>query len=89
MIQTQGFESIQSVGALADEINRWLANNSETMDSKFRLINIQYMSTAEPSPRYSTGKGPEIRYSALALYDIIEVKKTEETTEPLEASGVE
>ena len=86
MIQTQGFTHISS---FSDEINRWLVNNSQEMDSKFRLINIQYSSAPEPSPRYFTGKEPEIHYSALVLYDIIEVKRTDDTTEPLEASGVE
>ena len=88
MIQTQGFTSTQ-ISSLSDEINRWLLNNSQAMDSKFRLINIQYSSSPEPCPRYFTGKEPEIHYSALVLYDVIQVKKTDDTTEPLDASGVE
>lgn len=88
MIQTQGFTSTQSVNSLADEINKWLVSNSETMDSKFRLINIQYSSTSQAATS-STEPG-RINYTALVLYDIIEVKKkTDDATEPLYASGVE
>jgi hypothetical protein len=87
MIQTQGFASTQSVDSLADEINRWLISNSQAMDSKFRLINIQYSSTSEVVPNSS--ELGRVNYSALVIYEFIEVKKTEDSTEPLVASGVE
>ena len=87
MIQTQGFTSTH-ISSLSDEINRWLVNNSQAMDSKFRLINIQYSSSLS-HVLDSTGKEPEIHHSALVLYDIIEVKKIDDTTKPLDASGVE
>jgi hypothetical protein len=87
MIQTQGFESIQNIGSLADEINRWLVNNSQAMDSKFRLINIQYSSASESVP--NTNEIGRVNYSALVVYDVVEAKKTEDITEPLDASGIE
>jgi hypothetical protein len=87
MIQTQGFASIQGVDSLADEINRWLVSNSQAMDTKFRLINIQYSSTSEGVPNSS--ELGRVNYSALVIYEFVEVKKTEDSTEPLDASGVE
>jgi hypothetical protein len=80
MIQIQGFSSTQSVTSLADEINRWLVSNTQAMDTKFRLINMQYSSTAERG---------DVNYSALVMYEVGEIKKTEDSTEPLDASGVE
>jgi len=88
MIQIQGFAT-RDISSLTDQINRWLVSNTTAMDIKFRLINIEYSSTAEPAPRYSTGKEPEIHYSALVLYDVGEVKKVQDSSEPLDASGVE
>ena len=84
MIQTQGFASSQSIGSLTDEINRWLVSNTQGMDTKFRLINIKYASTAEPSLN-----GSHVNYSALVIYEIVEIKKTDDSSEPLDASGVE
>ena len=52
MIQTQGFASSQSIGSLTDEINRWMMSNTQGMDTKFRLIDIKYASSAEV-PKYS------------------------------------
>ena len=88
MIQIQAFAA-QDINSLTDQINRWLVSNTNEMDTKFRLMNIEYSSTAEPAPRYSTGKEPEIHYSALVLYDVGEVKKVQDSSEPLDASGVE
>jgi hypothetical protein len=80
MIQIQGFSSTQSVTSLADEINRWLVSNTQAMDTKFRLVNIQYSSIAQRG---------HVNYSALVTYEVGEIKKTEDSTEPLDASGVE
>jgi hypothetical protein len=79
MIQIQGFVTSQ-ISTLADEINRWLASNSQSMDTKFRLINIKYATTND------NGK---VNYSALVMYDVIESQKAEDSSEPLDASGVE
>ena len=84
MIQTQGFASSQSIGSLTDEINRWLVSNTQGMDTKFRLMNIKYASTAEPIQNSS-----HVNYSALVIYEIVEIKKIEVTSEPLDATGVE
>ena len=84
MIQTQGFASSQSIGSLTDEINRWLVSNTQGMDTKFRLINIKYASTSEPNLN-----GSHVNYSALVIYEIVEIKKTDVSTEPLDATGVE
>ena len=84
MIQTQGFASSQSIGSLTDEINRWLVSNTQGMDTKFRLMNIEYASTAEP-----TQNGSHVNYSALVIYEILEIKKTDVSSEPLDATGVE
>jgi len=84
MIQTQGFASSQSIGSLTDEINRWLVSITQGLDTKFRLINIKYASTAE-----SIQKGSHVNYSALVVYEIVEIKKTDDSSEPLDASGVE
>ena len=88
MIQTQGFTA-QNINSLTDQINRWLVSNTNEMDTKFRIMNIEFSSTAEPEPRYSTGKEPEVHYSALVLYDVGEVKKVQDASEPLDDSGVE
>ena len=56
------------------------------MDTKFRLINIQYSSTSNTVPNSERG---DVNYSALAIYDVTEIKRTEDSTEPLEDSGVE
>jgi hypothetical protein len=88
MIQIQGFAA-RDIRSLTDQMNEWLLSNTSAMDTKFRLITIVYSSTAEPAPRYSTGKEPEIHHSALALYDVGEVKKVQDSSEPLDASGVE
>jgi len=82
MIQTQGFASSVSVSGLADEINRWLVNNTKNMDAKFRLININYSSTSETNKDHS-----HVNYSALVLYEMVETKKTD-PSEPLESSVV-
>ena len=84
MIQTQGFASSQSIGSLTDEINRWLVSNTQGMDTKFRLINIKYAATAE-----QIQSGSHVNYSALVIYEIIEIKNTDDSSEPLDASGVE
>ena len=84
MIQTQGFASSQSIGSLTDEINRWLVSNTQGMDTKFRLINIKYASTSEPIQN-----GSHVNYSALVIYEIVEIKKTDGSSEPLDATGVE
>jgi hypothetical protein len=56
------------------------------MDTKFRLIDIKYVVTAEPSP--SSGQHAAINYSVLVTYEIGELKKTDVSSEPLETSGV-
>jgi len=79
MIQTQGFTASQ-VTALADEINRWLVSNTQEMDTKFRLINIKFA---------VGGEGGRVNYSALVIYEVGEIKKTDEAAaEPMESSGV-
>jgi hypothetical protein len=83
MIQTQGFASSQSIGSLTDEINRWMVSNTQGMDTKFRLIDIKYASSAESVPSNS-----HVNYSALVVYEVGEIKKTDDSSEPLEASGV-
>lgn len=87
MIQTQGFESSQSISSLTDEINRWLVSNTQGMDTKFRLIDIKYGSTAEPIP--SGSQHADVNYSALVIYEVGEIKKADDSSEPLDASGVE
>jgi hypothetical protein len=87
MLQIMGFESTQSINSLADEINRWLVSNTEAMGTKFRLINIQYSSTPEQIP--NSAEHGHINYSALVTYEVGEIKKTEDSTEPLDTSGVE
>ena len=80
MIQTQGFTAPQ-VTALADEINRWLVSNTQEMGTKFRLINIKFATGGEGKARDN--------YSALVIYEIGEIKKTDEAAaEPMESSGV-
>ena len=83
MIQTQGFASSQSIGSLTDEINRWMVSNTQGMDTKIRLIDIKYASSTESVPSQS-----HVNYSALVVYEVGEIKKTDDTAEPLEASGV-
>ena len=83
MIQTQGFASSQSISSLADEINRWMVSNTQGMDTKFRLIDIKYASSPESVPSHS-----HVNYSALVVYEVGEIKKTDDSSEPLEASGV-
>ena len=82
MIQTQGFASSQSIGSLTDEINRWL--HTQGMDTKFRLINIEYASSTE-----STSTHSHVNYSALIIYEVGEIKKIDDSSEPLDSSGVE
>jgi hypothetical protein len=79
MIQVQGFVTSQ-ISTLADEINRWISSNSQNMDTKFRLINIKYATTND------NGK---VNYSALIMYDVIESQNAKDSSEPLDASGVE
>jgi hypothetical protein len=86
MIQTQGFASSQSIGSLTDEINRWLVSNTQGMDTKFRLIDIKYASTAESIP--SSNQHGHLNFSALVIYEVGEIKKTDDSSEPLDASGV-
>ena len=83
MIQTQGFASSQSIGSLTDEINRWLVSNTQGMDTKFRLIDIKYASSAEVFPTHS-----HVSDSAIVIYEVGEIKKTDDSSEPLDASGV-
>jgi hypothetical protein len=81
MLQTQGFMASQ-VTALTDEVNRWLVSNTKEMATKFRLINIKYAATG-------TGEGEAMNYSAFVIYEVGEVKKTDDTeAEPMESSGV-
>jgi hypothetical protein len=87
MIQTQGFASSQSIGSLTDEINRWLVSNTQGMDTKFRLINIEFASTAEPIQ--SSSQQGHVNYSALVIYEVGEIKKADDSSESLDASGVE
>jgi hypothetical protein len=82
MIQTRGFAS-SKIGSLTDEINRWIMSNTQGMDTKFRLIDIKYASSAESVPSNS-----HVNYSALVVYEVGEIKKTDDSSEPLEASGV-
>ena len=84
MIQTQGFASSQSIGSLTDEINRWLVSNTQGMDTKFRLIDIKYASSAEVFPTHS-----HVNYSAIVIYELGEIRKTDVSSEPLDATGVE
>ena len=83
MIQTQGFASSQSIGSLTDEINRWMVSNTQGMDNKFRLIDIKYASSTESTTTHS-----HVNYSALIVYEVGEIKKSDESSEPLDASGV-
>jgi len=83
MIQTQGFASSQSIGSLTDEINRWMVSNTQGMDNKFRLIDIKYASSTESTTTHS-----HVNYSALVIYEAREIKKTDDSAEPLDASGV-
>ena len=83
MIQTQGFASSQSIGSLTDEINKWMMSNTQGMDTKFRLIDIKYASCAEVFPTHS-----HVNYSAIVIYEVGEIKRTDDSSEPLEASGV-
>lgn len=81
MLQTQGFTASQ-VTSLADEINRWLVANNREMDTKFRLINIKYAATG-------SGEDGSTNYSALVIYEVGEIKKTDENeAEPMESSGI-
>ncbi|MFI5406275.1 MAG: hypothetical protein ACHQ1D_07150 [Nitrososphaerales archaeon] len=45
------------------------------MDTKFRLIEIKYASSAEVFPTHS-----HLNYSAIVIYEIGEIKKTDEAT---------
>ena len=83
MIQTRGFASSQSIGSLSDEINGWMMSNAQAMDTKFRLIDIKYASSAESVPSHS-----HVNYSAIVIYEVGEIKKTDDSSEPLDASGV-
>lgn len=80
MIQTQGFASSQSISSLADEINRWMVSNTQGMDTKFRLIDIKYASSTESTPTHS--------YSALIVFEVGEITKSDQSSEPLDASVV-
>ncbi|HEY7108489.1 MAG TPA: hypothetical protein VH415_03580 [Nitrososphaeraceae archaeon] len=88
MIQIQGFAS-EKISLLTDQINRWLVSNTNAMDTKFRLLNIEYSSAAKSGSSLPTGNGSRIHYSALVAYEVGEIKRAEESTEPLDASGVE
>ena len=69
MIQIRGFAS-SKIGSLTDEINRWMMSNTQGMDTKFRLINIKYSSTAEVFPSHS-----HVNFSAIVIYELGEIKK--------------
>ena len=58
-------------------------SDTQGMDTKFRLIDIKYASCAEVFPTHS-----HVTYSAIVIYEIGEIKKTDDSSEPLEASGV-
>ena len=49
MIQTRGF-AYSKIDSLTDEINKWMMSNTQGMDTKFRLIDIKYASSAEVFP---------------------------------------
>ena len=82
MIQTRGFAS-SKIDSLTDEINRWMMSNAQVMDTKFRLIDIKYTSCAEVFPSHS-----HVNYSAIVIYEVGQIKKTVDSSEPLDASGV-
>ncbi len=82
MIQTRGFAS-SKIDSLTDEITRWMMSNTQGTDTKFRLIDIKYASSAEVFPTHS-----HLNYSAIVIYEIGEIKKTDDSSEPLDASGV-
>ena len=75
---TQGCASSLSIGSLSDEINRWMVSNTQGIDTKFRLIDIKYASSAESVPSHSY-----VNYSALVVYEVGEIKKTDGCSEPL------
>ena len=60
-----------------------MVSNTQGMDTKFRLIDIKYASSAEVFPNHS-----HLNYSAIVIYKIGEIKKTDDSSEPLDASGV-
>ena len=82
MIQIRGFAS-SKIESLTDEINSWMKSNTQGMDTKFRLIDIKYASSAEVYPTHS-----HLNYSAIVIYEIGEIVKTEDSSEPLDDSGV-
>ena len=82
MIQIRGFAS-SKIDSLTDEINKWMMSNTQGMDTKFRLIDIKYASSAEVFPSHS-----HLNYSAIVICELGEIKKTDDSSEPLEASGV-
>ena len=54
------------------------------MDTKFRLVDIKYCSSTEVFPTHS-----HVNYSAIVIYEVGEIKRTVDFSEPLDASGVE
>ena len=65
------------------KLTKWMMSNTQGMDTKFRLIDIKYASSAEVFPTHS-----HVNYSAIVIYEVGEIKKTDDSSEPLEASGV-
>jgi hypothetical protein len=53
------------------------------MDTKFRLIDIKYASSAQVFPSHN-----HVNYSVIVIYEVGEIKKTDDSSEPLDASGV-
>jgi hypothetical protein len=52
------------------------------MDTKFKLINVKYAA-------FESGSDGATNYSALAIYEVGELKKTNEMeAEPMDSSGV-
>ena len=60
-----------------------MVSNTQGMDTKFRLIDIKYASSTESTTTHS-----HVNYSALIVYEVGEIKKSDESSEPLDASGV-
>ena len=82
----QGFAYSQSIGSLTDEINRWYGEVvHREWDTKFRLIRHKILLQGAES---DTPSNSHVNYSALVVYEVGEIKKTDDSSEPLEASGV-
>ena len=58
-----------------------MMSNTQGMDTKF--LDIKYASSAEVFPSHS-----HLNYSAIVIYELREIKKTDDSSEPLDASEV-